>query len=137
MKLRKEVEDILFNNLMPITYLDDLMDFKPTDDEIINYINKIFIQMVYFKPRVFNKAEIDIAWAMLHNDIWLLNDLLNKLNSQALVLVVYEIIENIFEELFVLLEDFEMFELASNILKIKNKWFSLDVKNIVKQSAEK
>lgn len=137
MKLRKEVEDILFNNLMPITYLDDLMDFKPTDDEIINYINKIFIQMVYFKPRVFNKAEIDIAWAMLYNDIWLLNDLLNKLNSHTLVSVVYEIIENIFEELFVLLEDFEMFELASNILKIKNKWFSLDVKNIVKQSAEK
>lgn len=122
MKIRAEVEDILFNNLMPITAFEELEDFKPLDDDIINYINKIFIQLIYFKSKIFTKTEINMAYTIIYNDIWLLNDILCKLQSENLIELIYEIIENIFEELFVLFEDYEMFEVASNVLKIKGIW---------------
>lgn len=122
MKIRGEVEDILFNNLMPITAFEELEDFKPLDDDIINYINKIFIQLIYFKSKIFTKTEINMAYTIIYNDIWLLNDILCKLQSENLIELIYEIIENIFEELFVLFEDYEMFEVASNVLKIKGIW---------------
>lgn len=122
MKIRGEVENILFNNLMPINAFEELEDFKPLDDNIINYINKIFIQLIYFKGKIFTEAEINMAYTIIYNDVWLLNDILCKLQSENLIELIFEIIENIFEELFVLFEDYEMFEAASNVLKIKGIW---------------
>jgi len=122
MKIRGEVENILFNNLMPITAFEELEDFKPLDDDIINYINKIFIQLIYFKSKLFTETEINMAYTIIYDNIWLLNDILCKLQSENLIEFIFEIIENIFEELFVLFEDYEMFEVASNVLKIKGIW---------------
>lgn len=119
-----QYENILLMNLAPIEYFEDFIGFEPLSDEVGKYINNIFDMMFKFKHNKFyNDTDIKIAYKLIYNDIWRLNDTLYQLNSLPLANLIYEIIWNIFEEIAVLCLDFEKYEMLKNFTNIKYYWF--------------
>ena len=113
---------ILFMNLVSIENFEELKMFKNLSEIITTSINNIFHRLYKINKTVLNNKEISIIYKIIYNDIWRLNDALKVSNSALLVTSVYETINNIFEEILVLCEDFELYELAANMVSIRKYW---------------
>ena len=113
---------ILFMNLVSIENFEELKMFKNLSEIITTSINNIFHRLYKINKTVLNNKEISIIYKIIYNDIWRLNDALKVANSALLVTSVYETINNIFEEILVLCEDFELYELAANMVSIRKYW---------------
>jgi hypothetical protein len=86
--------------------------------------------------RFYNSKELETVFTLVKPDIYTINDLLIELNDRGLPALIYEVIFNVFEELVLFVEDFELFEWAQNLMKFRTLWFSYFGVKIIKLSSE-
>lgn len=132
-------ENIVLTNLITIGYFEELINFTSYTENITDEIYSIFDKLQRLKKdKVFKGKDVMIAYRLIYNEIWRIDDNLFVLNSENLAICIYEVINNIFEELILLCLDFEEYEMAQNLTNIREFWFKrVDVKTIIKQGAKK
>lgn len=124
MKFEEEWNAIMKDNLYCVWQLDELNMRPNLTMELDSAIVAIFelLQKLRY-DRFYNPTEIARIYLMIREDVMVINHVLMILDNK-ITHEVYEIILNIFEELTLLGEDFEMYELSSNIIKIRDYWFN-------------
>lgn len=109
------IRDIVIDNTN--TIYDFYFNF---DKELtIMNIHQLFLNVVNLNHnRFFNENELNLAYDMIY-DHFMKTIILTHKEPECLQLIL-EIIENIFEEIILLAEDYNQFEMCKNILQLKN-----------------
>ena len=137
-EINNEWNHIVSFGAIDVMNLKELEDIPEIADEFYRIIVSIFTMMSKLKhDKFYNNKELDTVFTLVKPDIYSINDLLIELNDKALPSLIYEIIFNIFEELCLFVEDFEMFETAQNILNFRSIWFAQMGVQIIKLKSEK
>jgi hypothetical protein len=136
-ELIDEWKHIVSFGLIDIMSFKELEDIPEIADHFFRLTSNIFNMLSKLKHnRFYNSKELETVFTLVKPDIYTINDLLIELNDRGLPALIYEVIFNVFEELVLFVEDFELFEWAQNLMKFRTLWFSYFGVKIIKLSSE-
>lgn len=123
-EFNEEWFDIVKSNIMMIRHFENFIDIPLASDEIYLTLENIFslLRKISVKTFYTNKS-IERIYLLVSPDIDNIHDILCFLTNDELVLT-YSIIFNVFEDLIYLTEELEKYEIAGNLLKIRDYWFN-------------
>lgn len=135
----KEWDDIISVNVIEVYNFEELSISQSLAGELHAHITGVFDLLKKIKSNKFyNNKEVESIYFLIKESVNIINEILIMLNN-SITVPVYELILNVFEELVLLAEDYEMFEMSGNLLKIRDYWFDLFnilIKNINKKGAK-
>lgn len=134
----KEWEHIVGFNLIDIVSFKELDEMPEIADRFYSTLLSIFKMLSRLKHNKFyNQKEMDTIFMLVKDDLYNINDLLIHVNEPGLPALIYEVVFNIFEELFVFCEDYELYETCHNLLTFRDIWFNNFGVKIVRVNAKK
>lgn len=137
-ELQHEWNTIVSFGAIDVMNFKNLEDIPEIADGFYRLIVNIFTMLSKLKhDKFYNHKELDTVFTLVKPDLYSINDLLIELNDRALPSLIYEVIFNIFEELCLFMEDYELFETAQNILNFRDLWFNQFGVQIIKLKREK
>lgn len=133
----KEWENIIGFNLIDIVSFKELEDMPEIADKFYNTLFAVFRTLSKLKHNKFyNQKELETIFALVKDDLYHVNDLLIHVNDKGLPALIYEVVFNIYEELFLFCEDFELYETCQNLLNFRDYWFNHFGVKIIKVRSE-
>jgi hypothetical protein len=124
-ELHSEWIHIVKLNALDIIDFDELRDLPAFVDRFYSNILSTFEHLARLKhQKVYNAKELQTVYLLVKDVLYDINDLLIQLNDKGLPALIYEVVFNIFEELLLLSEDYELYETAQNLLNFRTLWFS-------------
>jgi hypothetical protein len=109
-----EFTRIIYNNIKQI-------DKETVRFDLLDIFNKI---KIYRHDHFYDYDEISLVLKDIDDDIFALNVELFKEQSETYSLAIYSLIDGIFDELIIYAEDTDQFEMAQNLMYIKENWFA-------------
>lgn len=124
-ELHSEWMHIVKLNSLDIIDFDELRDLPPFVDRFYSNLLSIFEHLARLKhQKVYNSKELQTVYLLVKDVLYDINDLLIQINDKGLPALIYEVVFNIFEELLLLSEDYELYETAANLMNFRTLWFS-------------
>lgn len=121
----KEWDDIVAINVVQLYSFEELEGYSELTSELDIHIGNIFDMLRRIKNNKFySSKEVESIYLLIKQNVDVINEILIILNNR-ITTAVYELILNIFEELILLAEDYEMFEISGNLLAVRDYWFSI------------
>ena len=136
-QLSKEWMDAVRINLIDIVNFRELEEHEEISHRFFSNLLMTFETLSKLKHNKFyNRKELETIYLLIKDNLYNINDLLITVNEPGLPALIYEVVFNIFEELFLLCEDYELFETAQNLLNFRDIWFSQFKVKIIKVTRE-
>ena len=135
----KEWDHIIGFQLIDIVSFRELEDMPEIADDFYNTLQAVFRMLSKLKHNKFyNQKELQTIFYLVKEDLYHVNDLLIHVNQPGLPALIYEVVFNIFEELFLFCEDYELYETAQNLLMFRDIWFgNFNIKILKVRSEQK
>lgn len=136
-ELLKQWSEIVRFNAIDVINFHELEDRPDIADKFYARILSIFDTLSKLKHNKFYRdKELETIYLLVKDLMYDINDLLILVNEPGLPALIYEVIFNIFEELFLFCEDYELYEAAQNLLTFRDIWFGNFNVKIIKYSRE-
>lgn len=123
-EFNKEWFDIVKSNIMMIRHFENFIEIPLAADELYLTLENIFslLRKISVKTFYTNKS-VERIYLLASPDIDNIHEILCFLTNDEVTLV-YSVILNVFEDLIYLTEELEKYEIAGNLLKIRDYWFN-------------
>jgi len=124
MSFKKEWKEIVDMNIVQVYQFNEFDNHREIAVELDQNMADIFDMLFRIKNNKFyNNKEIESIYLLIRPSIMTINEILMMLNNK-ITGPIYEIILNVFEELILLAEDYENYEVAGNLLEVRDYWFN-------------
>lgn len=123
-EFNKEWFDIINSNTMMVKHFNEFSEIPLASEEIQFTLEVIFTFLRKISVKTFYTSKsVERIYLLISPDIDIIHEILIFLSQQETTLV-YSVILNIFDDLIYLTENVERYEIAGNLLKIRDYWFN-------------